>query len=357
MNRTPLHDLFRAWGARFWEFDGIHLPRECTGVEQECSAAGSGAALFDGSFRAWLEVRGRNAGDFLHRMLTSDVRSLPAGGGQWSAALDAKAHWVSDSLLYRFTSRGEAVFGLDLPASRAQALCDHLGRHRFREDVRWQRRELARLLVLGPGADAALREAGVAVPSPFGATEAAGILVLGRPDRGAPAWEILGETDAVRSIGERLHERGAIAGGSEALEVLRIAAGEPRFGADFDAGSTLPDSGEWQRVSLGKGCYPGQEVVARVRTYGAAPWQLCRLEFDGPGATAGAKLVDEDGSAAGRVTSAARPPGSRGGVGLALLRRRFAGDGRRLWAACGQDRGAALVRPRERRPIEGTPPA
>lgn len=301
-------------------------------------AARHGVAVFDGGDRGWIEMEGPDAAGFLQRLLSSDVNQLRDGGGQWSALLDGKGHWIADLLLFRFEGR----FGLDLPAQRVEKVLQMLQLFHFGEKLAWQGGDAARLLALGPRAAPALADAGLAVPGTeqdeFAVGRSGELLVLRRPDRGAACVELLGPVDAVK---ERLLAGGAVAGSARTLEALRIEAFQPRFGADFDEESTLPESGEWRRASLTKGCYAGQEVVARVNTYGEAPWQLCRLELEAE--APGAELADEAGKAAGRVTS------SSGRAGLGRLRRRYALEGKRLWAAHAGARVPVIVHPRPRR--------
>ena len=345
---TPLHALFEGWGAEFLCEYGVQRPLRVSGAGPEYEAARTGVALADGGDRAWLDVEGADAEDFLQRTLSSDLTRLEPGAGQWSAMLDGKGHWVSDLLLFRMSGAG-AAFGMDLPAVRADAMDARLAMLHFSEDLRWRAREGARLLVLGPEADARLADLGIAPPAEFGAAvadDAAGapLLVLRRPDRGTPCVELLGDPDAVAGHARALQEAGAVPAGLVALDILRVEAYEPRWGDDFDEQDTLPNCNEWRRASLRKGCYAGQEVVAKIDTYGEAPRQLCRLRFDGePQPMRGAELLDEDGKTVGAVRSWVWSPQAEQGVGLGLLRRKAARDGARLQARLGDAETAVTV--------------
>ncbi|RMH02709.1 MAG: aminomethyl transferase family protein [Planctomycetota bacterium] len=328
---TPLHELFTSWGAEFGRLDGVELPLRVAGAGPEYEAAREGTALFDGGDRGWLEIEGEDAVDFLQRLLSSDVPALGDGGWQWSALLDGRGHWVADLILFRFGDRIE----IDLPASREDAVEQALDRLHFGERLAWRRPRPARLLVAGPGAEAAV--AGLGLP-PAGEGP---IQVLRRPDRGVECLELLGPPEEVAAHGERLRAAGAVPAGLVALDILRVEAAEPRWGTDFNETVTLPESNEWRRVSFTKGCYPGQEVVARVNAYGEAPRQLCRLRFDG-GTTplAGCPLVDEEGKRLGRVSSWVWSPLRDEPIGLGTVRRRAAHNGARLLAAA--DDGARV---------------
>jgi tRNA-modifying protein YgfZ len=110
---------------------------------------------------------------------------------------------------------------------------------------------------------------------------------------------------------------------AEEWELARIEAGVPRFGREFDADSMPAEAGLEQRaVSFTKGCYPGQEPVARLHYRGHANRGVRGVRFDG-GLAAPGTTVTVDGAAVGRVTSAIESP-RFGPIGLAVLRREVA---------------------------------
>lgn len=312
------------------------------------AAARESCARADGSDRGWLEFAGPDARDFLQRVLTSDLRGLRPGAGQWSALLDGKGHWISDLLLYCLDGASDDAFGMDLPADRAEAVSGRLEALHFAERFALERPDAARSLLLGPGAEDVARGLGLPAPSAgsgLGVASAGGLRVLRRPDRGAPALEILGAPARIRAIEERLVHDGVPRADAAALETLRVEAFQPRWGADFDEETTLPDSNEWRRASLTKGCYAGQEVIARVNTYGEAPRQLCRLRFEGTGDAplSGAELDDGSGRVLGRVTSWAWSPSAERALGLGVVRRRAARTGERLQVRRDGASGVAVV--------------
>lgn len=303
-------------------------------------AAVNDLALADGSDRAWLDLRGADGADFLQRVLASDLRQVAAGGGQWSALLDGQGHWIADLLLYRSGAATEEVFGLDLDSTLATTFANRLDQLRFGERLSWSDSVIqpARLLLLGPSGSAALTAQGLTPPPDrdgFGIRRQDEWVLLRRPDRGAPCVELLGSRERVRALEQAFVKAGAARADRDVLETLRIEALIPRFGADFDAETILPVSGEWRRASVKKGCYSGQEVVARINTYGEAPRQLCQLHFESEADLLDAELVDEAGKSMGTVSSWALSPRLGHGVGLGTLRRRSAVNGARLTAVRG----------------------
>ena len=97
-----------------------------------------------------------------------------------------------------------------------------------------------------------------------------------------------------------------------------------------------------------KGCYVGQEVVARVRTYGQAPWRICSLQFSGKPPEMGAQLLNEAGKGVGEVTSSCLPPGKQDAVGMGRIRRIATEDGNRILAVLAGQSIRVAVKPLSR---------
>ncbi len=317
-------------------------------------AALEGLAIADGADRAWLEMSGPDAEDFLQRILSSDLRRLEPGAGQWSALLDGDGRWIADLLLYRHAPPSAEVFGMDLPAALAAPFHARLNMLHFSErlTIAAAQPQPARRLLLGPGGARPLQAAGLPVPPDrdgFGLSRAGELTILRRPDRGAPCVEVLGPPARVAAAETAALAGGAVPASAAVLETLRIESFLPRWGADFDGETALPQSNEWRRASVTKGCYAGQEVVARINTYGEAPRQLCRLRFDGAEPMSGADLTDDGGKMLGTVSSWTLSPRSGQGVGLGTLRRKAAAAGARLLARRGDIRVGVTVEVPEKR--------
>lgn len=325
---TPLEELFKKRGASFREIDGVLLPHQVKTDVEEMNAATEGLFLTDGGDRAWVEIEGADAPDFLQRILTSDVKKLEPGHGQWSAMLDGKGHWISDLLVYALP--GEASiprFGLDMPTCRREVVLQKLDMMHFAEDLKWTAPHVGRLLLLG-------LNKGAERPAMTIEAAADGWL-LQRPDRGADCMERIIAADGAEAMAKTMLKGGAKLGGWLTLEQLRIEGFQPRWGKDFDESVTLPNSNEWHRSSITKGCYAGQEVIAKINTYGEAPRQLCHLHFaDDEINLTGAELQNEEGRKMGTVSSWAWSwdDDVEGAVGLGTLRRRALKDGAEIFA-------------------------
>ncbi|MBC8407058.1 MAG: aminomethyl transferase family protein [Planctomycetes bacterium] len=342
MKRTHLTDLFESWTDDFLCENGIRLPMRFSGASTEYEAARTGVILAEGGDRGLIRTGGADIVDYLQRLLSSDLKKLQPGQGQWSAMLDQKGYWVADLVLYRLEDQNAApVIFLDCPASRVDAVLERLETFHFGENATWRAVECARLIVAGPHAarqladlfpaarlfGPAIEKCGLQsfpLPIEFGSEALPDDLrLVERPDRGLPCFEINGSAEIVRQYAEKLLSAGAVPAGFVVLEILRVESHRPRWGNDFSESSTLPGSGEWQRACFTKGCYTGQEVVAKIDTYGAAPRQLCHLSFKGPAKPLiGKELHDAEQNSVGVVTSWVWSPVRDQAVGLGIIKRR-----------------------------------
>jgi folate-binding protein YgfZ len=226
--------------------------------------------------RSYVGVKGPDAPDFLQRMLSNDVSQAPCE----ALLLTAKARVIAPLVVWR---RGEDDFLLLTEPELGEVVRAHLTRMRLRANVEIAIEAHVSVVVFG-GADG--------IPT---------------ADYGVPAVEVL-DADLEPTISD------------DELELKRIRAGTPRWGREIDDRILPAEAGLDERaISFTKGCYPGQEPVARLRHRGRANRGLRVLEIDDVDVPAyDAELVYE-GKAAGRVTSAARD-GDRI-VALAYVRR------------------------------------
>lgn len=273
-------------------------------LEERLSAARTGAAVGPVEERGVLRLSGKGARDFLHRISTQNLKSLPADASSYAAFLDNHGHVVGEGLV---VARGEELLLLTEP-EEVPLLLPHLRKYLLAAPVRIDDASagLASLAALGPaGVERARASAG-------GATVAA------TPRRGVPAVEVVGERASLEPIRAALLASGAEGLSAADLEVLRIEEGIARFGAEVDAGR-LPMEAALTRdaIHFDKGCYIGQETVTRATFRGQIQRGLVQLDLP-PGAGPGTPLT-ADGKEVGQVTSAAET--TRGRLGLGFLRR------------------------------------
>jgi folate-binding protein YgfZ len=296
--RIPLHDLAAAAGAAFEEREGWEVPVRYAGVAEEWAAAHEGIGICDRSARSFVRVAGPDAERLLQGLVTSDVAALGPREGQYSLVLTPKGRPVVDLRLAR---DGEDGFLLECEPQAHDALVAVLRRYRLasRATIDDIRGELAGAALLGR-ADVPSVPGLVVLPSLFG-------------------MDVIGEVERMREVWEAYP--GATPVGADAYELLRIESGVPRLGAELDESVLPAEAGVVERaVSFSKGCYVGQEPVARLHYRGHPNRLLRRLALGEGEAPALPAAVVTDERETGRVTSVAALPDGRV-VGLAYVRR------------------------------------
>jgi folate-binding protein YgfZ len=262
-------------------------------IEPEYAAIRRGAALFDATFRGTLVVTGADRRDYLQRMVTQDLKRLDpttAGGSLVrSFWLNRKGRIDADLVIAELGDR----MIIDLDRTRAAHAAQSLGSFLFSEDVRLEDRSASmhRLELHGPAAARTLALAGAkSIPAADEArhTEIAGIPVeLLRNDAlGEHGWSIVLERDRVADLWDALlavrdphAERHRVRPiGWNAYNIARVEAGTPLFHIDFGTSNLPHETGVLRdRVSFRKGCYLGQEIVARMESLGKPKQTLVGL--------------------------------------------------------------------------------
>ncbi len=328
--------------------DAEGAPRSYGDAAAEERAARAGAALIDRSGggddgRARVVVAGRDRAAFLQGLVTNDVVALRAGTGCRSALLDVKGKVQA---LFDVLAVGEALW-LCLPPAACAPLVQFLDTFLIMEDATLEvSTELAPLSLQGPacaeilggvaGLDGEEAVALLAAPRAtrhLGA-EVAGheVLLAAADESGLGGVYVWAKREALGDIWAALVDAGAQPVGEDAAEVLRIEAGVPLVGRETDADTLLPQLPMGGLVSWTKGCYLGQEPVARIRYRGRVNRLLCRVVLDGEavGIPATGEPLRAEEKDVGWITSAARSAERGAVVALAQLRREYIGSGTRL---------------------------
>jgi len=274
---------------------------------REQRATEESAGVVDRSNRGVVRITGPDRLSWLHSLTTQQLEGLTAGAAAQALVLSPNGHVEHHLTL---TDDGTAIW-VHVEPGTAAALAEFLESMRFmlRVEVADGSQDSAVLTVLGPAAGdfvAGLDGVRASVdPGSFGTID----LIVAR--------------DQLPEVAGNLVRRGAAAAGMWAFEALRIAAHVPRFGLDTDH-RTIPHEVGWieAAVHLTKGCYRGQETVARVHNLGHPPRRLVFLSLDGsedrlPGH---GDPVELDGATVGFIGSAARHY-ELGPIGLALVKR------------------------------------
>jgi len=287
--------------------------------------------LLDRSARGKLLVSGEEAAEYLQGQLTNDVERLEPGEGQYAALLDRKGHMQADMRILdlsgaplppipgrKTTGADGHTIWLDTEPGPLPAVRRHLETYKIGRDVEVDdlTESLAILSLIGPRS----AELAGAPPLPENAWQAVSV-------EGAECLAVgtaLG-IDLICDAAQAERPRGALAAagappvGEQAAEILRLEAGIPRFGAEMDTTTMPAEAGIVERaVNFEKGCYIGQETVARLHYRGKPNRRLRGLRLSAP-APSGTPLT-LDGKQVGSLGGSAISP-AHGPIALAIVRR------------------------------------
>ena len=303
-------------------------------LDRDYDVLATGAGIVDRSERGKLALTGAGAAEFLNGLVTNEVEALEPGRGVYAAVLTPKGKMLGDLRILR---AGDELL-LDTERDALQEVFNVLWRGRVGYDMEIHKRtlETGLLSVAGPrarevtGVDTVSADeradSGDRTPRLPDAehsnvtAELGGVPVrLASTDVGVDVLCAAGDVDAISAA---LRERGAADVSEAALETLRVERGRPRYGIDLDDSTIPQEAGLNERaVSFTKGCYVGQETVARLFYRGKPNRHLRGLRLSGPAAP-GDELV-KDGKAVGRLGTVAHSP-RHGQIALALVRREAA---------------------------------
>ncbi len=319
---TYLHEIEASAGA-FFEPHGDWLVAAHFGDPRtEYEALRRAAGALDLCFLGKLRVTGRDRIRYLNNMLTNDITRVAPGVGCYAALLNRQGMMESDLWVHVF----ETDVWLECPPSAAARVRETLSRHVVSDIVSLESMDgiLGILSLQGPRArefmeitlDAKLQEL-----SPLGhqtVMRGAGTWIVVRRDRtGFDGFDLWLPLTELQAVWRRWAEfEGVRAAGLTALNWSRIEAGIPWYGIDMDEKSLPMEMGLDAAISMSKGCYRGQEIVARIRHRGHLDRRLGGISLDSPSPPIKGAEVRSLGIKIGEVTSAALSP--RLGKPLAL---------------------------------------
>jgi len=300
----------------------------------EYAALRSAALLIDRSDRVRIRFGGARAPELVTGLVTNDVTALTPGHGQYAAALTPKGKIAAD---VRIFADNEGLL-TDTSARASTGWRDIVTRYvnpriaPYR-DVTVETRDIG---IFGPrsrrvtAAATGVAEATLAALDPYDHVpiDIAGAkgMVVSVAEIEAEGYEIICGAAAEPVLRDRLLSAGAIPGSTNAWDIARIEAGRPEWGIDMND-STIPQEANFDAlgaISYTKGCYTGQETVARVHFRGHVNRFLRRLHFVSAAVPpTNAELIDDAGNVVGDVRSVEMSP-RHGGVALAMVRREVA---------------------------------
>lgn len=360
MPSLSLHEFHSRLGASFGDLGGQEAVLDYGQPDVERGWLRGSAGVLDLGFRGRICLTGADRVRLLHGQVTNDVEGLKTGSGCYAALVTARGKLQSDLHVYAL----ENELLLDFEPGLTRVLQERFEHYIVADDV--QVVDVAPyyglLSVQGPRAAAVVARLDLGVEWPeadhaFQQVSPAGLgdLYLVRHGRaGGMGGDLFVPVDALGMVWDRLVAAARAEGGGPAgwtaLDRARLEAGIPRFGVDLDETSLAPEGGDafvQRAISYRKGCYIGQEVIARIRTYGQVTRALRGLRVESPGDVVprrGDPLFHE-GRPVGMVTSAVRSDWLGGVVALGLVRRECNQPGQALELRMAEGTARATIVP------------
>lgn len=289
LEHSALSDYLQSQGAQFKEWFGIRLPDTFKDFSLETTATRCESAWFDGSFRHILEISGSDALSLIDRISSSEVKILQNGQNIQTAFLNPQAKIIATAHVLKKDDK----LWVETQADITEKLKSHIDRFIFSEDVRLVNRshDLAALGIEGINAKRQLESIGIPKSSIPKNSKHAEVLLDHIPlTIFSRSWSMYGESgytviaakEHLNSLLARVKALGNRAewAGMRTLNLLRIEKGIPWYGFDMDENYLLPETGLEEAISYNKGCYTGQEIVARIKSRGQLKRKLVRLSIN-----------------------------------------------------------------------------
>jgi folate-binding protein YgfZ len=284
-------------------------------VDNEFAALTKTAGVLDLCSRSRLCLLGEDRIKFLHGQVTNDIDSLAENTGCYAVLVNAKGKMESDLFAYRLADE----ILIDFEPGLAEAVRARLEKFIITEEVEVADAAPHFGLLSVQGPTAADIMAALKLPAPeaelaLEKTEAE-IYIINQPRLGSSGFDLFVPVELLEQMKAQLLEHAPLCG-EAAFEKARVLATIPRFGVDLTGDNLPPEGGiESRAISYAKGCYIGQEVIARIRTYGQVNKTLRGLKLDGTTAVGDAVFHGE--KKVGTLTSVVTEPNAA----LALIRR------------------------------------
>jgi aminomethyltransferase len=287
---------------------------------KDYQALNESAAFLDFSNRGRLCLIGADRQAFINGQVTNNVKGLRPGQGCYSALANAKGKMTSD--LNIFVLADEVL--LDFEPGLAGKITDRLGKFIIADDVQIvdASGSFGLISVLGPRAIEVCAALGWRTPKESYAIELQdSTYVANVPRLGTPGVDLYFPLSGESPV-SRLQSAGIEACSIESFEVARVENGIPKFGIDMDENTLAPEALGDKAISYSKGCYIGQEVIARIRTYGQVAKALRGIRFEQEaGVPLSGEKIFHNEKEVGWMTSAVFSPRLNRPIALAYVRK------------------------------------
>ncbi len=353
MKKTPLYDIHFSKGAVFGDFSGWLMPKSYGAPLEEYAGVRNGVGIADLSHRGKLRLSGKEHIKFLQGMVTNDINKLKEGEGLYATLLTPKGRMISDMRVYR---HGESLL-LDLEPGLNEKVRDLLARYRlsYKANIEDVTESLCLISIHGSNSRRLIEKALnrrilMLKEYEFLIKEIDGsqAMIVKANRTGEDGYDIFISTDGVKTVWESLAENdggefGLRPVGLDAMEILRIEAGIPRYSVDMDDNTIPLEAGLENAISYEKGCYVGQEVIARIKWRGHVNWCLAGFEIEGENLPTRGDKIKHGEREIGYITSSAFSPILKKIIALGYIRREFIEPGTRVIVDIGGENRAAEV--------------
>ena len=366
---SPLHSVQQRLGATMRERDGWFVPEAYGDPLLEYAAVREGGCgLIDLSRRGRILVSGTEAVQFLNGLVTNDMKTLAENSWMPAAFPNVQGRLIAS---VRFVRLNDEVtdknvcptFLIDTEAATHERVLKTIERFTLAGDFRVrdvtsntamlsvQGRKAVDVVraVFGPAPE--LRPLGAKrIASPAGnessdaASDSSSMTVIRASHTGEDGFDFVTSAEQAVALWEALQTAGARPVGYAALETLRIEAGVPRYGIDMDETNVVTEAALDDAVSYTKGCYVGQEIIARIKYRGHVAKKLTGVIFaQSVDVAAGAVINSADGKEVGRLTSVTYSPHLGRTIALAYLKFDYLAPDTKLKILFGEEELAAQV--------------
>lgn len=314
-------------------------PTTYSSITNEYEALHTGAALLDRSYVGRLSLTGEDALDLLNRLSTNELMALDVGQGIPTVLTSNKGRIIDLLFVHRLPDHLLVVTS----PRNSQKVAGWIDFYTFVEDVTVKdvTDETTMLSVIGPRASSFLEAfthkdiVSVGRYESVSASIASIDTTIVRTDfLQLPGYELVASADDGPRLWEAMLKAGKANGampvGTAALEAARVEQGIPAYGKELSEDFNPLEANLLEFISFTKGCYVGQEVVTRLNTYKKVQKHLVALQWNSDDNPAASAKVMLEGKPVGVITSPARPPGLKGGIGLGYVRKEQSRPGTEL---------------------------
>ncbi len=323
---------------------GLHASRRVLVMSeaQEYQAVHQQAGLIDCAMMGVLEITGTDRVAFLHNLLTNDIKRLALGTGCEAALVTPVAKLIAHLLVLADQDRHWLV----TDRACVDAVLTTLGHYLITEDVAIHDRRTAYtvLALQGPSIQPLAQQLGTALNHRVLDIDGTAIRHIAFSCTGEPGVLLLVPTDRKTQLWDALTKR-AQPVGRDTFNILRLEAGLPWYGMDMDETTLFPETGlQTASVSCTKGCYVGQEVIARLDTQGSLSRKLVGLRLEGSLVPDAGDGIEQQGQAIGTITSSGYSPTLQCPIALGYVKRPHYETGTKITVIhAGQQLGGTIV--------------